>query len=271
VVVELPRAIDVRAFGLDAAARCGPVGRGAALRGFEIETSPTGADGSWTLADAGELAAGDQDRFLVRAPRAGTSAVRFVRLTALSAQDAVSSDFLGVSELEVYGTATPDPEPTAPEPEPEPTTTTSGEPTPAPAPAPAPGPAPGPGPGPAPPAPPLVGPPSPAPTPGPAVRPARPALTAARTGTRGRVALTVSCSARCTLAGTLARGRRTVGRVTRKLDAGGRRRVTLALSSRERARLRRAGARGVRVILRANVRDAAGQRRDVTRRVTVRL
>ncbi|MDP9383841.1 MAG: M36 family metallopeptidase, partial [Actinomycetota bacterium] len=115
MVVELPEAIDVRAFGMDPRTGCG-TGIGASTRDFLLETSPSGEDGTWSTALRGSFAPEDVGRLNVREPAGAARDVRFVRLTLLEPFSETSDsgrDFIGFSELQVFG-ATPNDLPAGP-------------------------------------------------------------------------------------------------------------------------------------------------------------
>ncbi|HET7529905.1 MAG TPA: M36 family metallopeptidase [Mycobacteriales bacterium] len=103
-IITLPQAITVRSFLADPGNTCGD-GPSATAKGFTIETSPDGT--TWTTAVSGNFTAADAHRLNVLTPAAGTSNIRFVRLTLLSPQDASpgssGADFIDMSELEVLG------------------------------------------------------------------------------------------------------------------------------------------------------------------------
>jgi hypothetical protein len=121
MTVTLPAAIDVDHFEIDPAEGCGDRSD-AAAKEVKIETSATGTD--WTLAATGMFAFGDRHRMNVVAPVAGTTGIRYVRVTILKTLTNDSS-FMDMSEFAVYAkgvtpTPTPTPTPTA---SPEPTAT----------------------------------------------------------------------------------------------------------------------------------------------------
>ena len=100
VVVALPRSIDVTAVAVDPGEGCGDTSA-AATRAYTLQTSSTSATGPWTTARAGTFTAADRHRLNLVTPIAPATAVRYVRLTPLTAQ---GGDYIDVSELEVYGT-----------------------------------------------------------------------------------------------------------------------------------------------------------------------
>jgi hypothetical protein len=95
LTVGLPAPVDTTTVLLTAGAVCGHPDS-AALEDYKIETSPDGA--TWTPAARGALSDGADDQAVsVTAP-----ATRFVRLQALSAQDAASPT-IDLRELQVFG------------------------------------------------------------------------------------------------------------------------------------------------------------------------
>jgi len=113
--VDLHRTVDVSAFGVDPAATCGD-GGSASTGDYRIETSPDGT--AWTTARTGAFTPDDRGRINELAPTAGASGVRYVRFTILGNQtpDFATScpdgpysgcSYTDLTELEVYGTATP--------------------------------------------------------------------------------------------------------------------------------------------------------------------
>ena len=115
ITVALARPVDVKAFGIDPTAKCGH-GDSASTGGWRIETSPDGE--AFTEAAGGTFTAGDNHRLNEVDAVGGREAVRFVRFVKLSPQrgsgnpadgpqGSVSGrDFMDVTEVEVYGTAT---------------------------------------------------------------------------------------------------------------------------------------------------------------------
>ncbi|WP_324908106.1 discoidin domain-containing protein [Baekduia sp.] len=94
LTVQLPAPVDVGAVVLTPGAACGHPD-GAALKDYKIETSPDGV--TWSAAATGALSpAGDQ------AVAVTAAATRFVRLSALAAQDAAAAS-IDLRELQVYG------------------------------------------------------------------------------------------------------------------------------------------------------------------------
>ncbi len=102
--IALPQAITVRAFLADPAETCGD-GPSAETKGYRIETSPNGV--TWTVASQGNFAPADAHRLNSLTPTAGTTNVRYVRLTMLSPQNSLpgnsGADFIDFTELEVLG------------------------------------------------------------------------------------------------------------------------------------------------------------------------
>lgn len=99
LTVQLPQPVDVRQLVIAAGAACGHPA-GAALGRYRLETSPDGT--AWTTAAEGEFGADAREKDTALTPSAGTSGVRFVRLVALSAQEAGSAT-IDVRELVVRG------------------------------------------------------------------------------------------------------------------------------------------------------------------------
>jgi extracellular elastinolytic metalloproteinase len=111
VVVELPRAVDVSAFGVDPSATCGD-GASASTAGYTIETSPDG--NTWTTAASGTFTSADDGKLDTVTPSAGAAAVRYVRFTFTSNQTPDFADncpngaysgcsYTDVTEIEVFG------------------------------------------------------------------------------------------------------------------------------------------------------------------------
>lgn len=94
LTVMLPAAIDLNTIKITPGAVCGHAA-GAALGGYRVETSTDGA--TWATATEGTLT-GTGDATLT----ATATGTRFVRLKALSAQDATAST-VDVRELQVFG------------------------------------------------------------------------------------------------------------------------------------------------------------------------
>jgi hypothetical protein len=99
LTAELPTSVDVDTLRLVAGAVCGD-DAGAALGRYRVETSADG--GAWTTAAVGELGAADRGHPVVLVPAAVAPGVRFVRLTALGAQDPGAPQ-IDVRELQVLG------------------------------------------------------------------------------------------------------------------------------------------------------------------------
>ena len=107
LVVELPQPVQVTQFGIDPAAGCSD-SNNASMKDFTVETSPGGADGTWTAAASGSFTQTSAwHKMNAVTPTAGTSGVRWVRLTPINPY--ANSSFLDVSEFAVYGRAILDP------------------------------------------------------------------------------------------------------------------------------------------------------------------
>jgi hypothetical protein len=111
MVVELPQAITVTSFAIDPGATCGD-GASATLKNYRLETSPTGEDGTWTIAKdartSGGFTGGEAGTMVPIDPEPGsTENVKFVRLTLYEPQSECSGcsgeDWIDISELAVYG------------------------------------------------------------------------------------------------------------------------------------------------------------------------
>jgi hypothetical protein len=104
VTIQLPQAINVRAFLADPGNTCGD-GASSTTKGYKIETSTNGV--TFTVASQGNFAPADAHRLNQLTPTGGTTGVRFVRLTLLSPQNAGSgfdgATFIDFTELEVLG------------------------------------------------------------------------------------------------------------------------------------------------------------------------
>jgi len=104
VTIQLPQAINVRAFLADPGNTCGD-GASSTTKGYRIETSSNGA--AFTVASQGNFAPADAHRLNQLTPTGGTTGVRFVRLTLLSPQNGGpgfdGADFIDFTELEVLG------------------------------------------------------------------------------------------------------------------------------------------------------------------------
>lgn len=94
LTITLPAPVDTTTVVLSPGGVCGH-GDGAALKDYKIETSPDGA--TWTDAASGSLSGTADQAISVAA-----TAARFVRLTALSAQDA-GAPAIDLRELQVLG------------------------------------------------------------------------------------------------------------------------------------------------------------------------
>ncbi len=116
LVVRLPSTIDVTQFAIDPAETCGD-GAGSATAGYRIETSPDGT--VWTVAQSGTLGPAARHVLNFLTPTAGTSGVRYARVTITSAASGTSVPFVDLTEFGVYGA--PSGDHTAPD-----TTITSG-------------------------------------------------------------------------------------------------------------------------------------------------
>jgi hypothetical protein len=104
IVVKLPAYVDMTAFAIDPGPTCGdPADAG--LQTFKIEVSKTGT--SWSTVMTNSFGVSDQGHLNLFEPLVPTrKAVRYVRLSMLS-NHGNANDFFDMSELEVYGTATP--------------------------------------------------------------------------------------------------------------------------------------------------------------------
>ena len=111
VVIALPRAVDVTSFAIDPGVTCGDDPTASMAR-YSVETSPNGS--TWTTAASGTFGPADNGRLNRVTPTAGTSAVRYVRLTMRSNQVSLSGcpgsgdsgcAFADMSEIELYGAA----------------------------------------------------------------------------------------------------------------------------------------------------------------------
>jgi extracellular elastinolytic metalloproteinase len=103
ITVKLPSYVDVSSFAVDPGAVCGDP-EAASTRGYRIETSRTGASGSWTVVRTGSFGLGHahQLNFL---PIPLRKAVRYVRFTILSNHGHAS--YMDLAELAAYGKARP--------------------------------------------------------------------------------------------------------------------------------------------------------------------
>jgi extracellular elastinolytic metalloproteinase len=100
LIVQLPEAVDVTQFGLDPTETCGD-SSDAATAGYRVETSPDGT--TWAVASAGTFTSANRRTLNLVTPGAGTSGVRYARLTLLSSQG-TGAQFKDLSEFAVYGT-----------------------------------------------------------------------------------------------------------------------------------------------------------------------
>lgn len=103
ITVKLPSYVDVSSLAVDPGAVCGDA-EVASAQGYKLETSRTGSSGSWTAVVQGTFTLG-QAHQLNPLPIALRKAVRYVRLTLTSNHG--DPLFMDVSELLVYGTASP--------------------------------------------------------------------------------------------------------------------------------------------------------------------
>jgi extracellular elastinolytic metalloproteinase len=112
VVIQLPTAVNVTEFGIDAANTCGDDAT-ASTKDYRVDTSPDGT--TWTVAKEGTFGDADRGRLNLVQPTAGAANVRFVRFTMLSQQlvapcsgpganpNQSGCPFADMSEIEVYG------------------------------------------------------------------------------------------------------------------------------------------------------------------------
>jgi hypothetical protein len=105
LTIQLPQAITVRGFLANPTETCFD-DPSSETKGYEIDTSPDGT--TWTSSSSGSFSPSQDGKFTKLIPTAGTTNVRFVRLTLLSPQ--VDSDpnesgfaFVDFTELEVLG------------------------------------------------------------------------------------------------------------------------------------------------------------------------
>jgi extracellular elastinolytic metalloproteinase len=103
ITVKLPAYVDVSSFGVDPGAVCGDPDS-ASAQGYKIETSKTGASGSWTVVDTGSFTLG-QAHQLNSVLISTRKVVRYVRFTITSNHG--HAQYMDIAELVVYGTATP--------------------------------------------------------------------------------------------------------------------------------------------------------------------
>jgi extracellular elastinolytic metalloproteinase len=103
ITVKLPTWIDMTAFGVDPGETCGDPA-GASLRGYRIESSKTGARGSYSLVRQSSFTQAQRGR--INIVGVGTKrGVRYVRFTMLSNWG--DPAFVDLSEITVYGAPTP--------------------------------------------------------------------------------------------------------------------------------------------------------------------
>jgi hypothetical protein len=103
ITVKLPSFVDVSSFAVDPGAVCGDPGS-ASTRGYRIETSKSGASGSWAVVRTGSFTSG-QAHQLNLLPISTRKGVRYVRFTITSNQG--HAQFMDLAELAVYGKARP--------------------------------------------------------------------------------------------------------------------------------------------------------------------
>jgi Ca2+-binding RTX toxin-like protein len=103
ITVKLPSFVDVSSFGVDPGAVCGDPDS-ASAKGFKIETSKSGASGSWAVAKTGSFTPG-QAHELNLLPISVRKGVRYVRVTITSNQG--HAQFMDLAELAVYGKSRP--------------------------------------------------------------------------------------------------------------------------------------------------------------------
>jgi hypothetical protein len=103
ITVKLPVFVDVSSFGVDPGAVCGDPDS-ASAQGYKIETSKSGASGSWTIVATGSFGLG-QAHVMNAVPIAVRKAVRYVKFTITSNHG--DSTFMDLAELAVYGAMRP--------------------------------------------------------------------------------------------------------------------------------------------------------------------
>jgi Ca2+-binding RTX toxin-like protein len=103
ITVKLPSFVDVSSFAVDPGAVCGDPDS-ASTRGYRIETSKSGANGSWAVVKTGTFTSG-QAHQLNPLPISTRKGVRYVRFTITSNQG--HAQFMDLAELAVYGKARP--------------------------------------------------------------------------------------------------------------------------------------------------------------------
>jgi hypothetical protein len=102
LIVQLPAAIDVTQFAFDPAESCGDTAV-SATAGYRVETSPDGS--AWTVARTGTFTSAARHTLNFVAPTAGSSGVRYARLTLLSSQGGAGAPYRDLAEFGVYGTS----------------------------------------------------------------------------------------------------------------------------------------------------------------------
>jgi extracellular elastinolytic metalloproteinase len=103
VVVKLASPADVTTFSVDPTNTCGDA-PAAGLRQYRIDTSPDGV--TWSTAISGTFLSSNMHKLNVLTPADPPTAVRWVRLTMVSAQ-VTGQDFIDLTELEVFGPQSP--------------------------------------------------------------------------------------------------------------------------------------------------------------------
>ena len=111
LIVQLPATIDVTQFAFDPAETCGDTSL-SATAGYRVETSRNGT--VWTIASAGTFTSAQRHTLNFVTPTAGTTGVRFARLTLLTSQG-VGAQYRDLAEFGVYGAAAGTTDITAPE------------------------------------------------------------------------------------------------------------------------------------------------------------
>jgi extracellular elastinolytic metalloproteinase len=102
VTIKLPLAVNISTFGVDPGATCGDPDD-ASTAGYKIETSPDGT--TFTQAAAGTFTAANNHILNTVTPTAAKTNVRYVRFT-MNGPQVAASQFLDMSELEVFGAPT---------------------------------------------------------------------------------------------------------------------------------------------------------------------
>ncbi|HXV32663.1 MAG TPA: M36 family metallopeptidase [Gaiellaceae bacterium] len=103
ITVKLPAYVNVSSFAVDPGAVCGDPDS-ASAQGYKIETSKTGASGSWAVVKTGSFTLG-QAHQLNAVSIALRKAVRYVRFTITSNHG--HAEYMDLAELVVHGTPTP--------------------------------------------------------------------------------------------------------------------------------------------------------------------